>query len=58
MVKILRYDIPINNFNNREIRPVEISAMEKNLNEWSQAGWRIVSVQSDVSGEVLVYLEK
>ena len=59
MVKILRYKVPYNCFNNRFSRPQGLQKMEEDLNNWSADGWRIVSVQTDASSdEILVFLEK
>ncbi len=58
MVKIVCYDIPIDNFANKATRPGAIERMEQNLDMWSGLGWRIVSVQSDNSGQFVVFLEK
>ena len=61
MVKILRYHVAINNYVNKDVRPNDIEYMERNLNEWAQKGWKIISVNSGKGGdkdEYLVFLEK
>ena len=58
MVKIITYDIPVNNYANQATRPVAIERMERELDMWSGQGWKIASIKSDVSGQFVVFLEK
>ena len=61
IVKVLVFEIPHGNPANANKRPGAFSQMEKNLSEWSEAGWRIASTNIDNtinSVNYVVFLEK